>query len=223
MQRPIRAPRRWTVGRDPAVALAVGAALIALILLALVSLSRLHATSAGQNEAAEAAALPKSHTSPRYGYTVRYPSNWFPSANSYGNAFEIRDYPPRDPHAVPTVDQANLLMLDLPMASGPAANAYMDGIVAEPNTADRTVTTLTFEGLQAVRVEERLPAATLGPGAHQAIGPSAPAAPGTVLQIRTYIASGPFVLELWANVHDGARKEVTDEVRLIEGSVTFAA
>jgi hypothetical protein len=177
------------------------------------------AEGVGAARSVEAAGKPSSkvYRNERYGYEVRYPQAWFPSGVVYGNAFEIRNYPPRTPRVRSARNRATLLFLDMPMASPTEASGYLAGLLAQGSNQVRKVTALTIDGKRAVRMTQRLPEQVLGPG----VAGSEPTKRVMALHIKTFVAKGAFVLQLWGVVRADARREVIAEVIGIENRVRF--
>jgi hypothetical protein len=160
----------------------------------------------------------KVYRNERYGYEVRYPESWFPSRIAYGNAYEIRNYPPSRPEVRAPRNRATLLVVDMPMESRTDAARFLDGMLAQGSNDTRRVSVVTIDGRRAIRVTQRLPEQVRGPGTPR----PAPAKRKTLLHVKTFVPKGSFVLQLWGVVRLDARKEVIAEVIAIEDSVTFS-
>jgi hypothetical protein len=153
----------------------------------------------------------------RYDYEVRYPGSWFPSLITYGNAFEIRNYPPRRPEARAARDRANLLILDMPMGSRAEARRFLSALMAQGSNGKRQVTRLTIAGHRGVQVRQRLPAQQVGPG----VAPPPSQRREEILHLKTYVADRSFVLQLWGTAQANAGREVIADLARIEGAVSF--
>jgi hypothetical protein len=160
----------------------------------------------------------KVYRNERYGYELRYPKSWFPSGIAYGNAYEIRNYPPSKPDVRAPRNRATLLVVDMPMESRTDTTRFLDRVLAQGSNDTRRVSVVTIDGRLAVRVTERLPEQVRGPGTRR----PAPAKRKTLLHVKTFVPNGSFVLQLWGVVRLDARKEVMAEVIAIEDSVTFS-
>ena len=166
--------------------------------------------------------IEKLYKNDKYGYAVQYPSTWFPSGIVYGNAFEIRNYEPKNPRTRNEQDQASLLILDMPMGSPEETNGFLDSLQAQKGQEGREVEVLTIDAHRGVRIKQLLKAQEPGPGLARRL-PVPPSAPGpsNVFDISTYIANGPQILHLWGRASAEAASGVIDDIIRIEESVTF--
>lgn len=62
-------------------------------------------------DALDSQADAKVYVNEKFGYTLSYPANWFPSETKYANAFEIRNYSPKDPASMPERNRASIVIL----------------------------------------------------------------------------------------------------------------
>jgi hypothetical protein len=177
---------------------------------------------AGQH-AGQGQTIKKQYKNEEYGYAVQYPRTWFPSGIAYGNAFEIRNYDPKNSRAGTERDQASLLILDMPVGSPEETNRFLDSLLAKESHAEREVKALMIDAHRAVRVKQRLKAQEPGPGVARRLSvPPSVLAPSSVFDISTYIANGPQILHLWGKVSAETAWEVIDEIIRIQESVTFS-
>jgi hypothetical protein len=164
----------------------------------------------------------KLYKNDKYGYAVQYPSTWFPSGIVYGNAFEIRNYDPKNSRTRNEQDQASLLILDMPMGSPEETNRFLDSLLAQKSQEGREAEALAIDAHRGVRLKQRFKAQEPGPGVARrpSISPSA-LGPSSFFDISTYIANGPQILNLSGKVSAEAASGVIDEIIRIEESVTF--
>ena len=163
----------------------------------------------------------KLYQNDKYGYTVTYPHKWFPSGIVYGNAFEIRNYPPKNSTAIAQQDQASVLIMYMSMENAEEARRFLDSLLAQGGNAEREVKALTIDGHRAVRVKQRAEAQELGGGVLRRV-PTRPASgPASLFHISIYIVNGAQVLHLWGKVAVNADPAVIDEIVRIQESVHF--
>lgn len=169
----------------------------------------------------------KVYVNQKFGYQVSYPANWFPSGNTYANAFEIRNYDPQNPASVAESNRASLTIVDVVNDSAEITSRFLDSLAASGQSpprsrAQRAAQTLTIDGHRAVRVERKAPGQQLGHGAAGALGgPVGP--PPAFFYLSTYVADGKHLLSLEAAAPAGADASVISDIRSIEDSVKFNA
>jgi hypothetical protein len=163
----------------------------------------------------------KLYQNEKYGYTVKYPYNWFPSGIVYGNAFEIRNYEQKHSKAIAQQDQASVLIMDMPMGNAEEARRFLDGLLAQGCNAEREVKVLTIDGHRAVRVKQRVEAQKPGGGVLRRLTTPPVSGPAILFNISTYMVNGAQVLHLWGRVAVEADPGVLDEIVRIQESVHF--
>jgi hypothetical protein len=177
---------------------------------------------------ASRAGAEKVYTNEKLGYSVTYPDNWFPSGNTYSNAFEIRNYDPKMPQSVPEKDRANLTIVDTFNDTAEATDKFLDGLgeppLARARAQQRIRWQLTFDGRRAIRVRQRLPVQRLGPGVTRSRSQEQPAdQAGFYFAIAIYVADGKHVLSMEASAPAEADATVINEVIRIQDSLKFTS
>ena len=175
----------------------------------------------------EALAQDKVYANDKFGYQLSYPATWFPSGNIYANAFEIRNYDPKNPESVSEKSRASLTIADVVNESAEVTNSFLDRLGALSRLGAhirgrRTSESLFIDGRRAVRLERTAPGQQLGYGAAGTLG-AAVGPPPVYSYINTYIADGKHLLSLEAAAQVGAAASVLADIRTIEGSVKFKA
>lgn len=159
------------------------------------------------------------YTNDEWGYTITYPSNWFPSGLEYSNAFEIRNYDSKNLQSVPEGNRATLIIVDTINDSPEATHAFLDGLLQGGNAEDLS---LVIDGHRAVRVYREVPVQPLGPGASRDFTPDPSTnQPTSYANISTYVANGVHLLSIEAVVAVGADASVMEEITSIEDNVSF--
>lgn len=171
--------------------------------------------------AAEQAPARKVHRNEAAGYSVTYPENWFSSGIAYANAFELRNYAPGKEHLLAESERASLSIVETRTADASQARAFLEDSVK--NVPDSDVARLEIRGRPAVRIQRRVAARPLGPGASRLPGGSVDR---TVEELRfhyvaTFVADGERVITMEASVPVAAARRTLDEVLDIEGSLRF--
>jgi hypothetical protein len=163
----------------------------------------------------------KVHRNEAAGYAVTCPENWFSSGITYANAFELRNYAPGKEHLLPESERASLSIVSTRTADASAARAFLEDAVK--NVPDSDFARLEIGGRPAVRIQRRVAARSLGPGASRMPGGSVDR---TVEELRfhyvaTFVADGERVVTMEASVPVAATRKTLDEVLDIEGSLSF--
>lgn len=168
----------------------------------------------------EAQSPRKIYTNEEFGYTVSYPDNWFPSGIVYANAFELRNYDPKNPQSLPEKNRASIIIVDTVNQSEEATDEFLDSLLPGENTPEHRI--LGVDGRHAVRIYRKVPAQHLGPGASSALGPKAPVGqPDVLCAMSMYVANGKRLISLEALALAQADASVMEEINKIEESVQF--
>lgn len=171
--------------------------------------------------AAEQSPGKKAYLNEAAGYSVTYPENWFPSGITYANAFELRNYAPGKVPLLPESERASLSIVETRTADASEARAFLEGSVK--NVPDSDFARLEIGGRPAVRIQRRVAARMLGPGASRLPGGSGDRAPEEQRfhYVATFVADAERVITMEATVPIAAARKTLDEILEIEGSLRF--
>jgi len=171
----------------------------------------------------EAQAVGKVYRNDKFRYTVFYPDHWFPSGIVYANAFEVRNYDPKNPQSVQEKNRASVIIVDIVNENAEATDRFLNSLLARENTPEQEHQTLIINGHRAVKIRRKVPAQQLGPGASRALasGPLITDQTKFFYSISTYIANGKHVISIEASVPVEADASVIKEIIKIEESLKF--
>ena len=174
--------------------------------------------SGKQRVASGKPAQEKVYTNDKAGYVLTYPLHWFASDTVYANAFELRNYDPKNPQSVPERNQAILVVVETINDSAEVTEKFLDDLKPQPPFG---LTHLTIDGHRAVRLTRRVNERSLGPGALRTSTVKPSNAPRSYFLIETYIARGRSLLSIQATMPVEADSSVIAEATGIGEKLKF--
>jgi hypothetical protein len=178
--------------------------------------------SPSKGKAEETQAKEKVYVNEKFGYVVTYPSNWFPSGITYANAFEIRNYDPKNPQSVPEKNRASVVIVDTLNDDKDTTGKFLSSLRVGESTPENEHRPLVVDGHRAVKVIRKEKAQRLGRGPSRALkSPGSPQPEAQIFLISLYVEDDKHLISIEGTVSAEADVSVPEEMNRIEGSLKF--